>query len=103
MRFIAGPRQTGKTTIAKLFLQSQATSATSLYYNWDNRKIRDAYLENNHFFAKDIYNVPPDKDGKRWLCMDEIHKYPSWKNTLKDFAKSVSKLNKQLEKIKKDW
>ena len=88
MRFIAGPRQTGKTTIAKLFLQSQATSATSLYYNWDNRKIRDAYLENNHFFAKDIYNVPPDKDGKRWLCMDEIHKYPGWKNILKDFFDS---------------
>jgi len=88
MRFIAGPRQTGKTTIAKLFLQSQAASAASLYYNWDNRKIRDAYIENNHFFAADIYNVPPDKDGKRWLCMDEIHKYPGWKNILKDFFDS---------------
>ena len=88
MRFIAGPRQTGKTTIAKLFLRSQGASAASLYYNWDNRKIRDAYIENNHFFAADIYNVPPDKDGKRWLCMDEIHKYPGWKNILKDFFDS---------------
>ncbi|MEA3333874.1 MAG: AAA family ATPase [Pseudomonadota bacterium] len=88
MRFIAGPRQAGKTTMAKLFLQSQAGSAGSLYYNWDNRKIRDTYLKNNHFFATDIYNVPPGEDGKRWLCMDEIHKYPGWKNILKDFFDS---------------
>lgn len=88
MRFIAGPRQTGKTTLAKFFLQSQDLSAVSLYYNWDDRKIRDAYIKNNHFFASDIYNVPPDRDGKRWLCMDEIHKYPNWKNILKDFFDS---------------
>ena len=83
MRFVSGPRQTGKTTLAKQFLAS--VSSQSLYYNWDNRQIRDAYIKNNHFFSADIYNVPPGKDGKRWLCMDEIHKYPDWKNILKDF------------------
>ncbi|MEA1921173.1 MAG: ATP-binding protein [Pseudomonadota bacterium] len=86
MRFIAGPRQTGKTTLAKLFLQT--ADSAPLYYNWDNRKVRDSYMENNHFFASDIYNVPPGENGKRWLCMDEIHKYPGWKNILKDFFDS---------------
>ena len=83
MRFIAGPRQTGKTTLSKKFLAS--ILAESLYYNWDNRQVRDAYIKNNHFFSADIYNVPCPQEGKRWLCMDEIHKYQGWKNILKDF------------------
>ena len=86
MRFIAGPKQAGKTTTAKQFLAS--ISSEALYYNWDNRLIRDAYIKNNHFFSTDIYNYPPATNGKRWICMDEIHKYPHWKNILKDFFDS---------------
>ncbi len=86
MRFIAGPRQAGKTTTARQFLSS--VSSSTLYYNWDNRAIRDAYIKNNHFFSGDIYNCPSTAEGKRWLCMDEIHKYPDWKNILKDFFDS---------------
>ncbi len=85
MRFITGPRQSGKTTIAKQFLSS--TGCENLYYNWDNRKIRDRYFSDNHFFSSDIYNVTPI-GKKRWICMDEIHKYPKWKNVLKDFFDS---------------
>lgn len=86
MRFVAGPRQAGKTTLAKQFLTS--INSKSLYYNWDNRQVRDAYIKNNHFFATDMYNAPRGEDGKRWLCMDEVHKYPDWKNILKDFFDS---------------
>ena len=86
MRFIAGPRQTGKTTIAKSFLQQNGFG--SLYYNWDNRRVRDDYRRDNHFFAADMFNVPAGADGKRWIGMDEIHKYPDWKNILKDFFDS---------------
>ncbi len=86
MRFIAGPRQSGKTTIARDFIASHSDG--SLYYNWDSRHVRDAYIRDSHFFSKDLYNVPPDENGKRWLCMDEIHKYPKWKNILKDFFDS---------------
>jgi hypothetical protein len=86
MRFIAGPRQCGKTTIARDFISRY--SGDSLYYNWDSRKIRDAYIRDSHFFIRDIYNVPPCGNGKRWVCMDEIHKYPGWKNILKDFFDS---------------
>ena len=82
MRFIAGPRQSGKTTIAQDFLKT--CGCLPLYYNWDNRAVRDRYIDDNHFYLQDIYNVNP-KGRKRWLCMDEIHKYPEWKNVLKDF------------------
>ena len=88
MRLIAGPRQTGKTTIARSFLEK--CGCGKLYYNWDNRQIRDAYRKDNHFFAGDMFNVPPGEGGKRWLCMDEIHKYPDWKNILKDFFDSYN-------------
>ena len=88
MRLIAGPRQTGKTTIARSFLKKNGFD--KLYYNWDNRQIRDVYRKNNHFFAGDMFNVSPGMGGKRWLCMDEIHKYPDWKNILKDFFDSYN-------------
>ena len=55
MRFIAGPRQTGKTTLAKAFLKS--SGCERLYYNWDERSIRDAYIKDNHFFSSDIFNT----------------------------------------------
>lgn len=81
MRFIAGPRQTGKTTLAKLILQKNACDP-ALYYNWDQRKLRQRYKENPYFFVSDH---PPVKGKKPWLCFDEIHKMPKWKNMLKDF------------------
>ncbi|MBF0205897.1 MAG: AAA family ATPase [Oligoflexia bacterium] len=34
MVFIGGPRQVGKTTLAKSFLEKQQNSST--YLNWDN-------------------------------------------------------------------
>jgi hypothetical protein len=82
MRFIAGPRQTGKTTLAKTFLKKN--SCEKLYYNWDERNVRNAYIKDSHFFSSDILNTPI-AEGKHVVCMDEIHKYRGWKNVLKDF------------------
>jgi predicted AAA+ superfamily ATPase len=90
MRFIIGPRQTGKTTVAKKFLKGQ--NCLKLYYNWDDRKTRDRYIADYHFFVRELYNVMPSK-GRRWLCMDEIHKYPKWKNVPKDFFDSFGEEN----------
>ena len=90
MRFIIGPRQTGKTTAAKEFLKEQ--NCLKLYYNWDDRKTRDRYIADYHFFVQELYNVKPS-NGRRWLCMDEIHKYPEWKNVLKDFFDSFGEEN----------
>lgn len=81
MRFIAGPRQSGKTTIARNKLEKEGTPG--LYYNWDSRLLRKRYREETDILATDILSA---KHGKKaWLCFDEIHKMPKWKNMLKDF------------------
>lgn len=77
MRFITGPRQSGKTTLAKLKLGREQTK--ELYYLWDLRSVRNRYKENELFFTAD---GPPAKN-KLWVCFDEIHKMPKWKNIIK--------------------
>jgi len=82
MRFIAGPRQVGKTTLAKQFLEKN--DCKKLYFNWDLRKVRDQYRKDPYFFETLLYD---SKKGKKlpWACFDEIHKMPKWKNILKDY------------------
>ena len=82
MRFISGPRQVGKTTLAKNFLNHK--NFNRLYFNWDTREIRDRYIIDPYFFES------PLRDSKKnglpsWVCFDEIHKMPKWKNILKDY------------------
>lgn len=84
MRFIAGPRQVGKTTLAKTFLKAQGDEP--LYYNWDKREVRQRFKKEPYFFHSDTLGKKTDK--KRWICMDEIHKYPKWKDVLKDYFDS---------------
>lgn len=77
MRFITGPRQSGKTTLAKLKLEQ--CNSENLYYLWDLRSVRNRYKENELFFTAD----KPPSSKKPWVCFDEIHKMPKWKNMLK--------------------
>lgn len=83
MRFIAGPRQAGKTTLARRQLAD--THCEPLYYLWDDRAVRVRARTDARFFLAD---VPP---GRRpaWICFDEIHKMPAWKNALKAAFDSV--------------
>ena len=81
MRFIAGPRQTGKTTIAKKKLER--SSNDGLYYNWDKKELRNRYRHETDFVSSDMLNL--SKKNNIWVCFDEIHKMPKWKNILKDF------------------
>jgi len=77
MRFITGPRQVGKTTLARQKLRLEKSDR--LYYLWDLRSVRQRYKENELFFTADAM-----KAGKKlWVCFDEIHKMPKWKNILK--------------------
>jgi uncharacterized protein len=78
MRFIVGPRQAGKTTLAKFKLKNEQSD--ELYYLWDLRSVKDRYRDNELFFTADSI---PDSKKKKWICFDEIHKYPEWKNILK--------------------
>ncbi|MBI5883377.1 MAG: ATP-binding protein [Elusimicrobia bacterium] len=72
MAFIAGPRQVGKTTLAKHLLSLQAAGATG-YFNWDIESHRKSLLR-----APETFMGP----AKR-IVLDEIHKYPRWKRFLK--------------------
>ena len=78
MRFIAGPRQAGKTTLAKM--QLARVGCERLYFPWDARSVRDRYREDELFFTADL---PELKASLPWVCFDEIHKLPKWKNILK--------------------
>jgi len=82
MRFVAGPRQVGKTTLAKKLLKAKDNNA--LYFNWDLREVRDAYKRDAYFFETTLYDTKKGKK-KSWVCFDEIHKMPKWKNILKDY------------------
>ena len=77
MRFITGPRQVGKTTIARQKLSEEESE--QLYYLWDLRTVRQRYKENELFFTADAM----DSSRKLWVCYDEVHKMPKWKNILK--------------------
>lgn len=68
MVFLAGPRQVGKTTLAKQILSEVDRSE---YYLWDNREDRQNMLA-ARWPAEETY-----------LVLDELHKYRKWKNWLK--------------------
>lgn len=78
MRFITGPRQSGKTTLAKQKLKREGSE--KLYYLWDLRNVRKRYKDKELFFTQDL---PPSARKKHWVCFDEIHKITKWKNILK--------------------
>jgi predicted AAA+ superfamily ATPase len=69
MVFVGGPRQVGKTTMAKAILETSPRKGR--YFNWD--------------YGEDRFDIIK----KRWhnsdylLVFDELHKYPKWKNWLK--------------------
>ena len=77
MRFITGPRQSGKTTLPKPMLERE--DCAKLYYLWDLRSVRNRYKASQLFFTQD----QPPGSKKSWVCFDEIHKIPKWKNALK--------------------
>jgi hypothetical protein len=84
IRLITGPRQVGKTTLARQKLQEESSEV--LYYLWDLRKVRQRYKNNELFFTADALSAKK----KLWVCFDEIHKMPKWKNILKAAFDEIS-------------
>lgn len=68
MVLLAGPRQSGKTTLAKEIAQE---FTTSVYLNYDR-------LEDRKLIKKEAW-LP----SVELIILDEIHKMPEWKNYLK--------------------
>ncbi|MFH1479325.1 MAG: ATP-binding protein [Candidatus Omnitrophota bacterium] len=76
MIFISGPRQAGKTTLAKEIAKAFKNST---YFNWDITSNKKLLIEQPSFFEQ-INRL----DGSMPLViLDEIHKYKHWKNYLK--------------------
>lgn len=73
MVFIGGPRQCGKTTLAKDILKEYQDG---LYLNWDRLADQKKILSEN--WSKE----------EKLLVFDEIHKYPKWKNLIKGYYDS---------------
>jgi len=69
---ISGPRQAGKTTMARQIAQDMAGNK-AVYLNWDYPEHRKAIR------SLDWPRSAPV------IVLDEIHKYPDWKSLLKGF------------------
>jgi uncharacterized protein len=69
MVFLGGPRQVGKTTLARKILSDGYP--TGRYFNWDYDEDR-----------RDILQKKWNTDNPL-LVFDELHKYPRWKNWIK--------------------
>jgi uncharacterized protein len=68
MVFLIGPRQVGKTHLAKII---SSEYDNSLYLNWDEIQDQEIILNKNWLDDTDL------------LVLDELHKMPNWKNYLK--------------------
>ncbi|OGQ35875.1 MAG: hypothetical protein A3F16_03195 [Deltaproteobacteria bacterium RIFCSPHIGHO2_12_FULL_43_9] len=79
---LAGPRQVGKTTLAKEWLNSTG----GVYLNWDIPTDRKAILDREFMTSL--------KSGS--FVFDELHKYLRWKNWLKGF---YDKWNKEVRVV----
>ena len=78
MVFLAGPRQVGKTMLARNWLERKSCSA--LYYNWDDIKTRRAYSADSRFFESPARSLGLSEP---WVVFDEIHKRSHWRDILK--------------------
>lgn len=79
MIFLTGPRQVGKTTFARNWLDSSGYNDT--YFNWDDPAIFLEYRRNPFYFKNIIeekYNGKPVP-----VVFDEIHKRKNWRDILK--------------------
>lgn len=76
MVFLAGPRQSGKTTLAE---QISKDFTNSLYFNWDLDTSKKQLVENPTFFE----SLERKDTSIPLIIFDEIHKYARWKNYLK--------------------
>jgi len=71
MVFVAGPRQSGKTTLSKELCKKEGCDVRKRYMNWDSAKDRENIL-------MEIFPT-----GSGLLILDEIHKYSRWRQVVK--------------------
>ena len=85
MAFISGPRQSGKTTLAKVYLQERGAGQ---YFNWDENRFCLEWAK--HPLAI-VENVLVTTTKTPVIIFDEIHKTKLWKRNIKGIYDSVTK------------
>jgi len=85
MLLVSGPRQVGKTTLAR-----EIISKPDYYLNWDNPDHRQIVLSGSDQTAAylgldQLHKKPPV------IAFDELHKFKDWKNWLKGFFDQYEK------------
>lgn len=78
MAFVSGPRQVGKTTVAR-DLSTSYSPAT--YLNWDIPSQRQIILD-SHLLIQEL-SLKHLRDSSLLVLFDELYKFKKWKNFLK--------------------
>jgi len=80
MAMLSGPRQVGKTTLALDIFTKQKT----FYLNWDDFDDRELLLQGGKAIAQHI-GMDQLRTDAPLIILDEIHKFPKWKQLVKGF------------------
>ena len=80
MFFISGPRQVGKTTMAK----NLCKDTNGHYLSWDDIEHRELILGGSNKLAEHT-GIDQLSDKKTLIIFDELHKFRHWKDFLKGF------------------
>jgi uncharacterized protein len=81
MIFITGPRQVGKTTFARNWLNDRGFG--DMYFNWDDPRVTVEYKKNPMFFENAI--AEHFRGERIPIVFDEIHRHREWRKILKGF------------------
>ncbi len=81
MLFLSGPRQVGKTTVAKMLVDAFAKGQ---YFNWDNQSHREVLIRGPAAVA-DQLGLDRLQADPPFCAFDELHKYQHWRDFLKGF------------------
>lgn len=85
MAFISGPRQCGKTTLAKQMLRKRGKGE---YFTWDEKQFRQAWAKNPLVLFQTVIGQLKSKPTPI-VILDEIHKQKLWKRNIKGVYDSI--------------
>ena len=80
MAIVSGARQVGKTTLAR----SVQKTGDVFYFNWDDFNDRELLLQGSQSIAARI-GLDKLTSQKRFVILDEVHKFAQWKQLVKGF------------------
>ena len=80
MAFVSGPRQVGKTTMAKAILRDRKTGE---YSTWDDKSFRKLWVKGPKHVAASVLGNDRKDTIRPILILDELHKDKKWKSSLK--------------------